>query len=64
MAKREKATLSMPDTLKHKARAEAILRGKNLSQVVRELLQLWLAGKIDIPSLQEPQQKRKVSPQL
>lgn len=54
MAKRQKATLSMPDSLKHRARAEAILRGKDLSQVVRELLELWLEGKIDIPALQEP----------
>ena len=43
MAKRpEKVTLTIPVELKRKARAKAILEGKSLSQVVRELLEAWL----------------------
>jgi len=49
MVKQEKATLTMPDALKKRARVAALLQGKNLSQVVRELLQLWLEGKIQLP---------------
>ena len=49
MVKQEKATLTMPDALKNRARVAALLQGKNLSQVVRELLQLWLEGKIQLP---------------
>ena len=40
MVKQEKATLTMPDALKNQARVAALLQGKNLSEVVRELLQL------------------------
>ena len=54
MVKQEKATLTMPDALKNQARVAALLQGKNLSEVVRELLQLWLAGKIELPSSSEP----------
>ena len=50
MVKQEKATLTMPDALKNKARVKAILQGKNLSQVVRELLELWLEDKIQLPT--------------
>jgi hypothetical protein len=43
MAKRpEKTTLTIPIDLKRKARAKAILEGKSLSQVVRELLEAWI----------------------
>ncbi len=49
----EKVTLTMPVDLKRKARAKAILEGKNLSQVVRELLRLWIAGTIEIPIVEE-----------
>ena len=47
MAKRpEKATLTIPVDLRRKARAKAILEGKSLSEVVRELLQLYVAGEL------------------
>jgi plasmid stability protein len=45
----EKATLTMPDDLKRQARAKAILEGRSLSEVVRELLKLWLAGAVTLP---------------
>jgi len=49
MAKRESTHLSIPVDLKNRARAQAILQGKDLSQVVRELLSLWLAGVVQLP---------------
>jgi len=45
----EKATLSMPDDLKRQARAKAILEGRSLSGVVRQLLRMWLAGEVELP---------------
>jgi hypothetical protein len=51
----EKATLTIPVDLRRKARAKAILEGSNLSQVVRELLKLWLAGDIEFPTQEEEQ---------
>ena len=43
MARRpEKVTLTIPVELKRRARAKAILEGKNLSEVVRELLEKWV----------------------
>ena len=54
MAKRpDRVTLSVPEGLKNRARAQAILRGKDLSQVVRELLKMWLDGKIELPKEEE-----------
>ena len=55
MAKRpEKVTLTVPVDLRRKARAKAILEGKSLSQVVRELLQAWLEeGPPEAPEKQE-----------
>ena len=54
MAKRpDRVTLSVPEELKNKARAQAILQGKDLSQVVRELLTIWLEGKIDLSQAEE-----------
>ena len=50
MVKQEKATLTMTDALKNRARVKAILQGKNLSRVVRELLELWLEDKIQLPT--------------
>ena len=49
MPKRQRVNLSMPDQLKNKARAQAILEGKDLSQVVRELLRMWLEGEVQLP---------------
>ena len=47
MAKRpEKATLTIPVDLRRAARAKAILEGKSLSQVVRELLELYVRGEL------------------
>ena len=47
MAKRpEKATLTIPVDLRRAARAKAILEGKSLSQVVRELLELYVKGEL------------------
>ena len=45
----QKATLSMPDELKRQARAKAILEGRSLSGVVRQLLKMWLAGEVELP---------------
>jgi metal-responsive CopG/Arc/MetJ family transcriptional regulator len=42
MSKMEKATLTMPGELKREARAKAIREGRNLSEVVRELLAEYL----------------------
>jgi hypothetical protein len=44
----EKVTLTIPVDLKREARAKAILEGKNLSQVVRELLRLWITGAVEL----------------
>ncbi len=49
MPKRQRVNLSMPDQLKNTARARAILEGKDLSQVVRKLLRMWLEGKVQLP---------------
>jgi hypothetical protein len=47
MVKRpEKATLTIPVDLRRKARAKAILEGKSLSEVVRELLELYVEGEL------------------
>ena len=50
MAKRpEKATLTIPEDLRRKARAKAILEGKSLSEVVRGLLELYVKGELPEP---------------
>ena len=43
----------MPRELVLTARAEAIMRGSNLSAVVRQLLKMWLAGDIELPAREE-----------
>lgn len=53
MVSKGKVTLSMPDSLKNRARAQAILQGRDLSEVVRTLLEMWLEGKIELPELPE-----------
>jgi plasmid stability protein len=53
MARQEKATLTMPDDLKRQARAKAILEGRSLSGVVRQLLRMWLAGEATLPKPRE-----------
>ena len=53
MVKQEKATLSMPESLKRQARSKAILDGRSLSGVVRQLLEMWLEGEIDLPPPKE-----------
>ena len=58
VARPEKATLTIPVDLKRKARAKAILEGKSLSQVVRELLELWVEKKIELPP---PKPKENIS---
>ena len=45
----QKATLTMGDELKRQARAKAILEGRSLSGVVRQLLRMWLAGQVELP---------------
>lgn len=42
----EKATLTIPVDLRRKARAKAILEGKSLSEVVRELLEMYVEGEL------------------
>ena len=49
MVTQEKTTLSMPDDLKRNARAKAILEGRSLSEVVRDLLRIWLDGQVELP---------------
>jgi hypothetical protein len=49
MAKYGRVNLSVPGEMKQHARVKAILAGKDLSQVVRELLTLWLEGAIALP---------------
>jgi hypothetical protein len=47
MAERpEKATLTIPVDLRRAARAKAILEGQSLSQVVRELLEMYVEGEL------------------
>jgi hypothetical protein len=58
MTRREKATISIPKELKLRARAKAILEGKDLSKVIREFLAAWVDGKIDLPS-EEPDKEGK-----
>ena len=53
-----KATLTIPVDLRRKARAQAILEGKSLSYVVRELLTLWVEGKVKLPVQEEEQPKQ------
>ena len=55
----EKATLTIPVDLRRKARAKAILEGKNLSQVVRELLRLWVMGEIELLTQEKEQLEQK-----
>ena len=58
MSKQGRVHLSMPDDLKNQARAQAILQGKDLSQVVRELLARWLAGEIQLSEAEgDPEDK-------
>ena len=58
MSKRpEKATLTIPVNLRREARAKAILEGKSLSQVVRELLSLWVAGEVELPTQEDEQEQ-------
>jgi hypothetical protein len=46
MVKRpDKVTLSIPQDLKRRARAKAILEGKSFSAVVVELLEKWVEDK-------------------
>ena len=50
IAKRpEKATVAIPLELRRRARAKAILEGKTLSSVVRELLELYVADAVLLP---------------
>ena len=53
MSELEKATLTLPGDLKREARAKAIREGKNLSQVVRELLTLYVKGELPGPAKPE-----------
>lgn len=58
MSKRpEKATLTIPVNLRREARAKAILEGKSLSQVVRELLSLWVAGEVELLTQEDEQEQ-------
>jgi len=49
----DRVTLTMPRELAQTARAEAINRGTSLSAVVRQLIKMWLAGKIELPAPKE-----------
>ena len=52
----QKATLTMGDELKRQARAKAILEGRSLSGVVRQLLRMWLAGQVELPPPDEDEE--------
>jgi hypothetical protein len=54
MTKRQRTTIDIPDDLKREARIKALRLDKNLSQVVRELLQAWVEDEIELP---EPEQE-------
>ena len=41
-------TVILPAMLKVQARTTAIRRGRSLSAVIRELLELWLSGAIEL----------------
>jgi hypothetical protein len=43
----------MPKELVLTARAEAIRRGANLSAIVRQMVKMWLAGEIELPTQEE-----------
>lgn len=47
MGKKGRATLSMDEDLKRKARAKAIERGSNLSEVVGKFLEKWIKNDPD-----------------
>lgn len=49
MVKYGRVNLSVPVEMKQQAKVKAILAGKDLSQVVRELLTLWLEDAIALP---------------
>ena len=52
-----KTTIRMPKELHKAARVKVIESdADSLSEVVRELLRLWLAGEIDLPSHIEEEQ--------
>ena len=48
-----KTTIRMPLSLHKAARIKAIQEDTTLSDVVREFIALWVAGKIEVPSVQE-----------
>lgn len=49
-SRQPKLTLVVPDDLRRKARAKAIIQGTSLSAVVREFLEKWVE---DDPSTEE-----------
>jgi len=52
-----KTTIRMPKELHKAARVKAIESdAESLSEVVRELLKLWIAGEIDLPTRVEEEQ--------
>ena len=48
-----RVTITMPRELVLTARAEAIRRGTSLSAIVRQMVKMWLAGEIELPTHQE-----------
>ena len=51
-----KTTIRMPKDLNKAARIKAIETDTTLSDVVREFLALWVAGKIELPAQGEKHQ--------
>ena len=53
-----KVTITIDEDLKRRARAKAILMGRNLSSVIRELLRRWLAGEITVKEAESEKEEK------
>lgn len=54
----KRTNLVMPLDVFRKARGKAITEGSNLSTVVVALLQMWLAGEIELSEPEKPLERR------
>jgi hypothetical protein len=56
MSREHKTTVRLPENLHRRAKAKAVLEGRNFSEVYRMLFEMWTEGKIELP---EPEQGAK-----
>jgi Arc/MetJ-type ribon-helix-helix transcriptional regulator len=49
----KRTNVVIPDKLKRQAMVKAIAEGKNLSLVIRQLLRLWLDGRVELPGRED-----------